>query len=323
MSQSLKSRCLGYEIGSYLAFYIIIQGTIMNKVRILLTIMALIMNLTMSVASKAESCINVEIHGKGKPLILIPGLMSDGSVWQKSERYLAKNYQVHTVSIAGFAKTAPCSAADNILPQVKSELLSYIKHHKLQKTILMGHSLGAFLSYSLAIDNEDLFSAIVAVDGLPYVAPIFTRTVATKPKDMQQQAHFMRNMYQEATAQQMADMTKQSIAIQVTSMENQQAIIAMAKISDQKTVASALHYLLLNDLREPLKQVKTPLLLIAAQGAFQNDKSRQFATSIYQQQIESVPNAHLITNTDARHFIMWDDNLWLMTETDSFLQGVL
>jgi len=295
----------------------------MNKVRILLTIMGLIMNLAMSVVSKAESCIHVEVHGKGKPLILIPGLMSDGSVWQKSERYLSKNYQVHTVSIAGFAKTAPCTAADNILPQVKSELLSYINHQKLEKPILMGHSLGAFLSYSLAIDNDDLFTAIVAVDGLPYVAPIFTRSSATEPKDMKQQAQFMKNMYQEATAQQMADMTKQSIAIQVKSTEDQQAIIAMAKMSDQKTVASALHYLLLNDLREPLKYVKTPLLLIAAQGAFQNEKARQFATSLYQQQIESVPNAHIITNTNARHFIMWDDNSWLMATTDSFLQGVL
>ena len=75
----------------------------------------------------------------------------------KSEKYLAKNYQVHTVSIAGFANTAPCSSADNIMPQVKTELLSYIKDNKLQKSILMGHSLGAFLSYSLAIDNEKLF----------------------------------------------------------------------------------------------------------------------------------------------------------------------
>ncbi|MBA6363502.1 alpha/beta hydrolase [Colwellia sp. BRX8-8] len=291
----------------------------MNIVHIILTVLVI----SISLNTKAESCISVEVHGEGQPIILIPGLMSNGEVWQKSEEYLAKNYQVHTVSIAGFATTAPCPSADNIIPAVKSELLSYIQKHQLQKSVLIGHSLGAFLSYSLAIKNEALFSAIIAVDGLPYIAPIFTKTAATIPKDMQRQADYIRSMYQQATTQQMADMTKQTIAIQATSIENQQAVIAMAKVSDQKTVASALHFLLLNDLREPLKQVKTPLLLIAAQGAFTDEESRRFATVLYQQQIENVPNAHLITNIDARHFIMWDDNKWLMAQTDIFLQGVL
>jgi len=273
------------------------------------------MILMLSFAIHAENCINVEVHGQGKPIILIPGLMSDGRVWQKTAHNLAKNYQVHTISIAGFANTAPCAAADNIMPQVKSELLSYIKTNGLQKTILIGHSLGAFLSFSLAIDNEALFSAIVAVDGLPYIAPIFTNTSSTTVSHMQQQANYIRNMYQQATAEQMANMTKKTIAIQATSVKDQEVIIAMAKASDQKTVASALHFLLVNDLREPLKKVQTPLLLIAAQGAFQNEQSRKFATFLYQQQIDNVPNA--------RHFIMWDDAKWLMAETALFLKGVL
>jgi pimeloyl-ACP methyl ester carboxylesterase len=318
MSQSKVSWGLVNEIRSFLFLYVILR-TGMNIVHIILAVLVF----SMSLNTKAESCIRVEVQGAGQPLILIPGLMSDGSVWQQSEKYLAKNYQVHTVSIAGFAKTKACADADNILSQVKSELLSYIEHHKLQKSVLMGHSLGAFLSYSLVIENETLFSAVIAVDGLPYIAPIFTKTSATTPTDMRQQADYIKNIYQQATAQQMADMTKQTIAIQATSIENQQAVIAMAKVSDQNTVASALHFLLLNDLREPLKKVKTPLLLIAAQGAFTNEASRRFATALYQQQIENVPNAHLITNTDARHFIMWDDNEWLMAATDLFLQGVL
>jgi pimeloyl-ACP methyl ester carboxylesterase len=278
---------------------------------------------TASITIKAESCINVEVHGQGTPIILLPGLMSDGSVWQQSERYLAKNYQVHTVSIAGFAKTAPCLAANNIILQVQAELLNYIKIQQLDKPVLMGHSLGAFLAYRLAIEESELFSAIIAVDGLPYIAPIFTGSAATKPKNMEQQANYLRNLYQNATAQQMADMTKRSIAIQTSSPENQQRVIAMAKASDQTTVASALHYLLVTDLRKPLAQVKIPLLLMAAQGAFSNEQARKNASALYQQQIENMPNATLAVNTYAKHFIMWDDLDWLMTKTDTFLQEVL
>ena len=291
----------------------------MNIIHLLIPLLVF----SMSIDTNAESCINVKVQGKGQPIILIPGLMSDGSVWQESEKYLAKNYQVHTVNIAGFANTAACSSADNILPQVKFELISYIKQHKLQRSILIGHSLGAFLSYSLAIDHEKLFSAIVAVDGLPYVAPIFTRSSTTQPKDMKRQADYIKNIYQHATHQQVADMTKQSITLQATSKEDQQAVIDMAKKSDQKTVASALHFLLTTDLREPLKQVKIPLLLIAAQGAFTNEQDRVNASALYQQQIVDVANAKLMVNSAVRHFIMWDDNKWLMTETNLFLQGVL
>jgi hypothetical protein len=106
-------------------------------------------------------------------------------------------------------------------------------------------------------------------------------------------------------------------------VEDQQAVIAMAKISDQKTVASALHFLMITDLREPLKQVKTPVLLIAAQGAFTHEKDRLNASALYQQQIADMANAKLVVNSAVRHFIMWDDNKWLMAQTDSFLQGVL
>ncbi len=290
----------------------------MNIVSVLLTV-ALVISLNV----KAESCIDVKVQGKGKPVILIPGLMSDGSVWSESYKYLAKSHEVHTVSIAGFGRTAACSFASNIIPQVKSELLDYVKFKQLNQPVLIGHSLGAFLSYSLAIEDSELFSAIIAVDGLPYVAPIFTRTAATTTKDMQQQADYIRKVYQGATSQQVADMTKQSISVQATSKQNQQKVIAMAKSSDQHTVASALHYLLTTDLREPLKKVNTPILLIAAQGAFVDEEGRQAASSLYQQQIENVVNAKLIVNSDVRHFIMWDDNDWLMKQADSFLQEVL
>ena len=57
----------------------------MNIVHIFIALLVF----SMSLNTKAESCINVKVQGKGQPLILIPGLMSDGSVWQESENHLA------------------------------------------------------------------------------------------------------------------------------------------------------------------------------------------------------------------------------------------
>jgi hypothetical protein len=63
----------------------------MSKVRLLLTIMFLAMSLGNNLSTIAESCINVEVCGLGKPVVSIPALMSDGRVWQKIEPYLLLN----------------------------------------------------------------------------------------------------------------------------------------------------------------------------------------------------------------------------------------
>ena len=51
----------------------------------------------------------VSVEGKGKPIILIPGLMSDGRIWRGIREHLVLQYQVHTLSFAGFAGMPPAA----------------------------------------------------------------------------------------------------------------------------------------------------------------------------------------------------------------------
>jgi hypothetical protein len=105
--------------------------------------------------------------------------------------------------------------------------------------------------------------------------------------------------------------------------QGKQVVSIPALMSDGRVWQKIEPYLLLNDLRASLKKVKIPLLLIGSQGGLQDEQSSQFATSLYQQAIESVTNAHFIANTNVRNFIMWDDEEWLMAETDLLLKRVL
>ncbi|SNY54182.1 Pimeloyl-ACP methyl ester carboxylesterase [Arsukibacterium tuosuense] len=251
----------------------------------------------------------VEVIGKGKSVIMIPGLMSDARVWRPTAEALAGEYQLHLISIAGFAGTPAISG--ELLPRVQRDLLNYIELQQLQRPAVVGHSLGAFLAFSLASSAPDKIGNIIAVDGLPFLAPVFSRDANTTVAQVTPQAEYFRTLYQGMTAEQLANMAAQGVQIQASSTEHQQQVVAMAKASDPASVGQAVYELLTTDLRGQVHTIQSKVLLIGASGALQNAQQRTAAAALYQQQIATIANANLEFNNESRHFIMLDQPSWL------------
>lgn len=144
------------------------------------------------------SSFQVQVEGQGKAIILIPGLMSDQRVWQQLATALKPNYQLHLINLAGFAGT-PALSTPVKLTEVTAELADYIRHQQLQQPVLIGHSMGAFLAFQLASSYPQLTGKLIAVDGLPYLAPVFSRDSATTVAQMAPQAKMMQQYYQQMT----------------------------------------------------------------------------------------------------------------------------
>jgi N-formylmaleamate deformylase len=164
--------------------------------------------------TNAAESFSVEVIGNGKPVIMIPGLMSSADVWRPTAEALTADYQLHLISIAGFAGTPAINGA--LLPKVKLELLQYIEQQKLQHPAIIGHSLGAFMAFNLASTAPDKIGTIIAVDGLPFLAPVFSRNPATTVAQVMPQASYFRTLYQGMNAEQLAAMTSQGVHIQAT-----------------------------------------------------------------------------------------------------------
>lgn len=269
-------------------------------------------------SSKAAESFSVEVIGTGKPVLMIPGLMSDARVWRPTAEALASQYQLHLISIAGFAGK-PAIAGD-LLPKVKQELLQYISQQQLQRPAIVGHSLGAFMAFNLASSAPDSIGTIIAVDGLPYLAPVFSRSNDTTVDMMQGQAAFLRQQYQQMSTAQLSAMTAQGLFIQASSDVHQQQVLSMAAASDPKAAGQALYELLTTDLRPVVHQIKSKVLLIGAGGAMSNDADRSAAKTLYQQQIAGIANATLEFNQQARHFIMLDQPDWLLAQLSAALK---
>ncbi len=259
-----------------------------------------------------------EATSRPAPVLLIPGLMSDGSIWQSTVAALRQQREVHVVHLAGFAGKA--AIAGSLLAQVQQELMQYIKQQQLQKPVIIGHSLGGFLAFALASQAPDVIGPIVAVDGVPYLAPIFTRDANTQVAQIQVQAEQMKQFYQQVSAEQFQASIRQGLFIQAQAGANADKVLAMAMASDRQTVGQVMYELLTTDLRPQVRHIQQPVLLLGAGGALPSAAMRPAVEALYQQQIATVPNARLVFNWQSRHFMMLDSPEWMLNEINKFLQ---
>src|SRR6187402_662542 len=107
-------------------------------------IVLFIISLIIFQANAQNNAFKVEVSGKGQPIILIPGYSCSGEVWNETVAHLKNKYECHVITIAGYAGVPKLDTP--ILKTVRNELINYVKTKKLNKPMLIGHSLGAFMS---------------------------------------------------------------------------------------------------------------------------------------------------------------------------------
>lgn len=285
-----------------------------------LLITVLLISGLMTATVNATSCINSKVSGKGQPVLLMPGFVSDETIWQDVAERLSADYQVHQLSIAGFGKNPACKQADDIYNQVTKEVTSYINSKKLTKPIFIGHSMGGLMAFQLALSKKVILGGAISVDGLPFIGPLFTRSNETTVADLQNQALNIKAMYQRAKAADIKMMTKRNIAIQTKHKARYNDIVTMAVQSDPTTAGSAIYSVMTTDLRQQLNQLETPMLLIGASGGFNQEAQHKAIASLYKKQLKLAPNVSLIMNTKGRHFLMWDEPKWLTATIKQFIK---
>ncbi len=259
-------------------------------------------------AGESYSSFNVSVEGEGHDIVLIPGLMSDGRVWEETSKALSSKNRVHTVNISGFGRTP--AKGGNSLRSVEKQLTQYIA--TLDRPTVVGHSIGGFLAMSIAINAPDSLSGVVSVDGLPFIGPIFTRNPNTKVSDISAQAKYIKGHYAKLSKKQLASEVARGIYIQATSPSDQNLVIEMSSLSHGKTVGKMMHAVMTTDLRPQLSSIKAKMLMLGASGAMPNEVGKDQVESLYSQQFETLPSAQVKMNRDARHFIMLDDLDWLL-----------
>lgn len=248
--------------------------------------------------------------GKGKQAILfIPGFASSGEVWNETKTAFEKDFTCYTLTMAGFAGAKPHSSPS--FENWKAGIATYIKTNKIEKPIVIGHSMGGGLALALAADYPDLIGKIVVVDALPCLAAL--SNVSFKSKENNDCSPMVAQMTA-MNETQFYEMQKQAMPRLLQDASKLEMVIDWSVKSDRKTFAQMYCDFFNTDLRGRISTVKCPSLILL-ESNFINLKPA------IEEQYKNLKTANFQYANKGMHFIMYDDKDWYLVQLNNFIKS--
>jgi pimeloyl-ACP methyl ester carboxylesterase len=252
---------------------------------------------------------NVIKSGQGKQsIIFIPGFASSGEVWNETKSNYEKDFTCYTLTMAGFADARP--QPDATFTNWENKIAEYIKENKIEKPILIGHSMGGGLALAIASDYPELIGKIIVVDALPCLSALSNPAFESKTKT---DCSALVNQMTSATNEQFYQMQKMSISRLVADTSKQELVISWSLKSDRKTFAEMFCDFSNTDLREKINSIKCPALILLEEY-FKNIRP------VIEEQYKNLKTANLQYSNKGLHFIMYDDKEWYMSQLNNFIK---
>lgn len=257
----------------------------------------LLMLLTSVTLASAQKSFQVEITGKGDPVLLFPGFTCPGEVWKETVDQLSKTHECHIFTFAGFGGVAPIDTP--WFSTVKKDVIAYVKQKNLKSPTLLGHSIGGTLSLWLASDEPGMFKKAIVVDGLPGPAALMVpnyKKGQVMPYDNPQTKSILE--MDDVAFGQMAAQTAPFMSLN----PDKHALIAeWVRQADRKTYVYGYMDFLNTDLRDDLEKIKIPVVVIGAASP-----SREMVEPNYRKQYEKLKDVKFEFIENSAHFIMFD-----------------
>jgi len=279
----------------------------------------MLLSISLACGLWAQDPFQVKVTGRGRPMILIPGLSSSGEVWDTTVAHYKDRFQCHVLTLAGFAGVPRVAAP--MMEQVREGLAAYIRKNKLENPVIVGHSLGGFLALDLAAHYPELAGRLVILDAYPFLVG------AIDPKATPESAHAMAGQmrgYMAAQTQEMYESFVKSGVSTRTMVESDsdfQRIVGWGMKSDRTAVTDAMVEMYSTDLRDDIARIKSPALVMGSYIGFRGAK-REGVEANLRTQYAKLQGVEIQVTDKAHHFIMWDDPEWMFGLMDRFLKPV-
>jgi pimeloyl-ACP methyl ester carboxylesterase len=96
---------------------------------------------------------NCSIHftqqGKGRAIVLLHGFLENSGIWQAVADNLSKSYRVICIDLLGHGQTGSLGYVHTMADQAQV-VKAVLKHLRLRKVILVGHSMGGYVALAFA-----------------------------------------------------------------------------------------------------------------------------------------------------------------------------
>ncbi|MDR3402854.1 MAG: alpha/beta hydrolase [Chthoniobacter sp.] len=265
---------------------------------------------------KAVAPFSVTVTGSGPPMILIPGLACAGNVWDGAVEHFKDRYECHVVTLAGFAGQPAIGTP--FLEPVRDGLIKYIQEKHLDHPILVGHSLGGFMSFWIGATAPDQVGPIVTLDGMPFYPALLDSTATAQ--SVLPEAEGMRAMFKTQTPEEFAFRIRGFLAAMITAPKDVAKVAEGCGKSDPKEVAQAFYEVMTIDLRPKVEAIRTPVLVIGATAAVTDPGQKQRAEDNYRSEVATIARHKVVFAAKAKHFIQLDEPDYFYQEVETFLK---
>jgi pimeloyl-ACP methyl ester carboxylesterase len=248
--------------------------------------------------------------GKGKQsIIFIPGFASSGDVWNETKANFEKDFTCYTFTMAGFAGVKP--QPNPSFKNWENGIANYIKDNKIEKPIVVGHSMGGGLALAVAADYPELISKIVVVDALPCLAALMDPSFKSKENN---DCSAMVSQMTALSDAQFYDMQKKTMPRLLEDASKLEMVVDWSMKSDRKTFAEMYCDFFNTDLRDKIAAIKCPSLILL-ESYFVNLKPA------VEGQYKNLKTANFQYAGKGLHFIMYDDTAWYLNQISNFIKS--
>jgi pimeloyl-ACP methyl ester carboxylesterase len=260
-------------------------------------------------AQQKPAPFEVKVTGQGKKTILfIPGLACSGEVWEETVQRFKEDHTCYIFTMAGFAGI-PGQAAPSLQEWIDT-IAGYVRMQKIEKPVIVGHSLGGGMAMALAARYPNLFSKIVVVDALPCLGALMNPAFAAKEHpDCSGVVAQMTQMDDEHFYK----TQRSNMPHMMSDTTHLEQVVQWGVRSDRKTIATLYCQLSNTDLRNSLSSIQCPALVLL-EAPFSAMKP------VIEAQYKQLATAQLQFAPKGMHFIMYDDKEWYLAQLDNFLK---
>ncbi len=111
-----------------------------------------------------------KIIGEGKPLLILHGFLGMGDNWKSlGNRFVENGYEVHLIDQRNHGRSFHSDEFSYNL--IVEDIKNYCDYHKLENSVLIGHSMGGKSAMLFAVSYPEMVSKLLVADIGPKAYP--------------------------------------------------------------------------------------------------------------------------------------------------------